>query len=229
MKQLVVGDIHGCYLEFQELLQSAGLSEADEIISVGDIVDRGPDSPGVLNFFRTTLNAYAVIGNHERKHVRAFRGEIKPALSQVIARQQIGEAEYPNACAFMDSLPRWIEIPEALILHGFFEPGIPVNQQREVVIVGTLTGEQYLNSKYDQPWYELYDGDKPLIVGHRNYTGTSQPLIYEDRVYGLDTRCYEGKALTGLLLPEFRIISVPARTDHWTTLRQQYAYLNLPE
>jgi serine/threonine protein phosphatase 1 len=225
MKRLIVGDIHGCYEEFQELLEKVGLSADDEIISVGDLVDRGPDSPAVLNFFRATPNARAVLGNHERKHVRSFRGEIEPALSQVIARQQIGEADYPAACDFMWSLPHWIDLPDALIVHGFFEPGVPVGQQRETVIVGTLSGEDYLRKTYDRLWYELYDGDKPLIVGHRNYTGSSQPLIYQERVYGLDTRCYEGQALTGLLLPEFRIISVPARDNHWARLKRQYHQL----
>ncbi|MBI4864540.1 MAG: metallophosphoesterase [Candidatus Riflebacteria bacterium] len=49
-KRLLIGDIHGCFRELQDLLDEAGLAESDEIIALGDIVDRGPDSVRVLDF-----------------------------------------------------------------------------------------------------------------------------------------------------------------------------------
>ena len=52
MQTLVIGDIHGCYDEFQSLLDKAGLTDEDSIVSVGDCVDRGPDTPAVLKFFQ---------------------------------------------------------------------------------------------------------------------------------------------------------------------------------
>ena len=69
MKRLIIGDIHGCFTELQELLDKAGLSPQDEIIALGDIVDRGPDSTKVLDFFRTHPNARSLIGNHDRDEV----------------------------------------------------------------------------------------------------------------------------------------------------------------
>lgn len=74
-----------------------------------------------------------------------------------------------------------------------------------------MGGDKHLNTHYRLPWYELYDGDKPVVVGRKNYTGTTQPFVYQDRVFGLDTDCVTGKALTGLLLPAFRFVSVPSR------------------
>src|SRR5690606_26349146 len=130
-------------------------------------------------------------------------------LSQIITRIQIGEDEYSAAIKYMSSLPRYLDLPDALLVHGFYEPGIPINEQRENVIVGVMSGEQYLLQNYEQPWYTLYDGDMPLIVGHRNWSGTFAPLLYKDRVFGIDTRCVYGGTLTGLLLPSFRLISVP--------------------
>ena len=50
MNTLVIGDIHGCYDELQTLLDKAGLSSGDKIVAVGDIVDRGPETPEVLGF-----------------------------------------------------------------------------------------------------------------------------------------------------------------------------------
>ena len=223
VKRLIIGDIHGCLAELNDLLDAAGLAADAEIIAIGDIVDRGPDSPAVLEFFQETPNAQSLIGNHERKHVRSRRGEIRPALSQLIARRQIGEDDYEEACRFMESLPCFIELPEAILAHGFFEPGLPSADQRETVVVGTLSGEHYLAKQYDRPWYELYDGDKPLIVGHHDYLRNGDPLIRDDKVFGIDTGCCHGSRLTGLLLPDFRIVSVPSRRDYWTELQQQYA------
>ncbi|MBI3164259.1 MAG: hypothetical protein HYZ24_06215 [Chloroflexi bacterium] len=86
-----------------------------------------------------------------------------------------------------------------------------------------MGGDKHLCTAYDRPWYELYDGEKPLLVGHHNYSGTDQPFVYRDRVFGLDTDCVTGKALTGLLLPSFRFVSVPSRANHWAQVRQRYS------
>ena len=51
MKTFIIGDIHGCFTELQELLDKAGIADDDRIIALGDIVDRGPDSVQVLDFF----------------------------------------------------------------------------------------------------------------------------------------------------------------------------------
>ena len=225
MKQLIIGDIHGCYDELLELLDTVGLADDDQIICIGDMVDRGLDSAAVLNFFRTMPNAHSIQGNHERKHVRSFRGQTQPAASQIITRQQIGEADYPAAIDYMDSLPRYLELPDATLVHAFWEPGVRLDHQRETVIVGTMTGEEYLKSNGIWPWYDYYDGPKPLIVGHRDYTGEQRPLIYPGRVYAIDTRCVYGGSLTGLLLPDFNLYSVPSRGDHWLELQRQYADL----
>ena len=221
MRRLIVGDIHGCYAELCDLLDLAGLSLDDEIIAIGDIVDRGPESPQVLDFFRRQANARNLMGNHERKHVRSFAGELQPALSQIITRDQLGDA-YSAAVDYMRGLPHWLELPDAMLVHGFFEPGVPVAEQQQAVIVGTLSGDAYLRERYAQPWYELYDGAQPLIVGHHDYRRDGQPLVYQDRVYGLDTGCCTGSRLTGLLLPDFRFLSVPSRANYWEQVRAQY-------
>ena len=222
MNTLVVGDIHGCWAEFRELLDKAALGADDPIIAIGDIVDRGPDSPQVLAFFRENSQAVSVMGNHERKHIRSFNGELRPAVSQTITRAQIGEPDYPAAIEYMQTMPRFMDLPEALLVHGFYEPGIPVEAQRDVVLIGTLTGEIHLKKNYNLPWYELYDGPKPLIVGHHDYLSTGEPMVYQDRVFAIDTGCCKGGRLTGLLLPSFTIISVPSKRDYWAEVREAY-------
>ena len=215
MKKLIIGDIHGCYDELMLLIDKANLSDNDQIIALGDIVDRGPDTLKVLDFFRNTPNTTSLKGNHERKHVNASKGLCKAAASQLFARKQIGEENYDDALEYMDSLPNYIDLPEALLVHGFYEPGIKIVDQQENVIVGTMSGEFYLKNNYDKPWYELYDGIKPLIVGHLNYLHTGEPLIYNDKVFCIDTGAVRGGNLTGLILPEFKLISVKSKKDYW--------------
>jgi len=221
MQTLVIGDIHGCHYELQALLDKAGLTDTDTIISIGDCVDRGPETPETLSFFKERSNAKLIMGNHERKHVRASRHEVKLARSQQISKLQFGEA-YPDAFAFMNELPIYLDLPQAILVHGYFEPGLPCEQQNPSVVCGTMGGERHLLTNYDRPWYELYDGGKPIVVGHKNYSGTSQPFVYQDRVFGLDTSCVLGKALTGLLLPSFQFVSVPSRGNLWLQVSRNY-------
>ena len=66
MKQtLIIGDIHGCYYELQALLDKAGLNAGDEVVGIGDVVDRGPETPQVVTFFQETPYARTIMGNHD--------------------------------------------------------------------------------------------------------------------------------------------------------------------
>ncbi len=217
---LVVGDIHGCFAEFFDLLSKTAITDSDEVISIGDMVDRGPDSPGVVEFFRTEENASALLGNHERKHVMAWQGRGGLTPSQVLARDQFSEDDYRVAIDYMRDLPHVLDLDDALLVHAFLEPRVPLEQQDERVLLGTLGGQRYLQRQYARPWWELYEGTKPVIVGHHDYAGNGEPSGYRDRVFGIDTGCCSGRRLTGLLLPEFRFIQVNSRKDYWSEARQ---------
>jgi serine/threonine protein phosphatase 1 len=207
-RRFIIGDIHGCWRTLRALLDKAGLNEADEVISIGDMVDGGGNSAGVLRYFRHTPHVCAIMGNHERKHVWSYRGQVAAGDAQVETRAQIGEADYPAALAWMAALPNYLDLPEALLVHGFYLPGVPLTGQPPMVLTGTLEGEALVRERCAWPWYEHYDGEKPLIVGHRDYTGQQQVLNFRDRVFGLDSRCVYGGNLSGLLLPEFRVVQV---------------------
>ena len=228
---LIIGDIHGCYDELQALLDKAGVCDDDEVISLGDIVDRGPASPQTLAFFRERPRTKVLMGNHERKHVRHARGKVKFSYAQHITRAQFegSEQDYTSALDFMGKLPLYLELAEAILVHGYLEPGVDLADQRSTVLTGTMSGDSYLRKKLARPWYELYRGEKPVIVGHRNYNRNDEPFIFRDLVYGLDTSVYMGGALTGLILPEFRIVSVPARANHWQIVHRQYRHLATPQ
>ncbi len=138
----------------------------------------------------------------------------------MITRHQFGD-DYDAALDYMRTLPAYIELPQVDLVHAFFEPGVALADQREDVLIGLDSGEDYLRQRCSNTsGTRLYDGVKPLVVGHRNYLEGARPLLYPPgavpRVYGLDTGCVYGGSLTGLILPDFRLISVLSRANYWS-------------
>lgn len=221
MKRLIIGDIHGCYDELMQLVEKANLSESDEVIALGDIVDRGPNPSGVFNFFHNCANAHSIMGNHEHKHVLCHDGVIQPSISQQITNNHFNSTEYQ---AFIDTIrhyPLFLETPEALLVHGAFEPGIPVTEQKKPVLLGTRNGEAYLRKHYQKPWYELYNRRKPIIAGHHDYSRKGEVQIVGEWVFLIDTGCCYGKYLSAILLPDFQIIRVKSNRNYWGIIKQQ--------
>lgn len=218
MRQIVIGDIHGCYDELMELLGVVAPAADDRIIAIGDIVDRGPDSEKVLEFFRDTPSAISLMGNHERKYLLSAQDKTRPALSQKIVRARLDE-RYDEWLAFMETFPRHIELPEAILVYGMFEPGVPLDQRGDTVVIGTLTGEHYMERNCRSPWYDTYEGPKPLVVGHHGFFRNGQPLVREGLLYAIDTGAARSRRLTAIIIPGLEIVSVPSHGDYWTKQR----------
>ena len=73
MRHIVIGDIHGCIDELKSLIQKLELQQDDHLYFIGDLIDRGPDSAGVVKYVRALSEKYAVVlilGNHEEKFLR---------------------------------------------------------------------------------------------------------------------------------------------------------------
>lgn len=222
-KYFVVGDIHGCFDEFQDLLDKAALSADDHIVAVGDLVNKGPASEKSLAFFQhpTRPHVSSIMGNHEFKHLRAYRGEIPPTLPILQTRWQLNTT-YEAAIAYMKTMPLYMELPDAIVVHGYVEPHLAIEEQDDNILLGTMGANKAMRVNYPDPWYIYYEGEKPLIVGHKDWSGQMQPFNYKGRVYGVDTACVYGGQLTGLLLPDFEFISVPAHDEHWPRAYHRY-------
>lgn len=208
---LVIGDIHGCWAELCDLLDAAGPSSDDRILTVGDAIHRGPESGRVLSFFRGPGRT-CVLGNHERKHLRAAAGKSRFNDEMARFRHQCGRA-YGGVLDHLRTLPSMVSLPDAHVVHAALDPDRPLDHQDERVLTGTPRGEQLLAGRQDRPWWELWRGDRPVLVGHKDFRGDGLPFEHRGRVFGLDTGCVKGGRLTGLLLPEWRFVSVPARSS----------------
>jgi predicted phosphodiesterase len=74
-RTIVVGDIHGCYDELIKLLEKVELTSADRVVSVGDLIAKGPKSKEVLDLFSNDTRFSSVIGNHDLKVLSFWKGE----------------------------------------------------------------------------------------------------------------------------------------------------------
>ena len=214
-RDIVIGDIHGCYAELEQLLERVELRDEDRLISVGDLVDRGPDSVRVWELFRDRPKSVALMGNHERKHLRGVL-----SYSQEIVKLQFGP-RYPEFLAWIARLPYYLETPDAIIVHGGFEDGVPLADQREEVLAGTMSGSRHLEQLYAESyWPERYTGDKAIVFGHHVVGDAVE--CWGDKVWGLDTGACHGRFLSALVLPSFERVSVPAARDYWAEQKRRW-------
>ena len=215
MRCIVIGDIHGCYDELQRLLDAIGPTEEDLILSVGDIVDRGPDSVKVFEFFEGRKNAKVLMGNHERKHARGIF-----SYGQEIVRLQFGE-QYNRFVKWTQKLDYYYENEDAIVVHAAFENGVPLVDQRPDVLCGSTSGSRYLETQYTEGyWSDYYTGSKPIIFGH--HVVGDQPKIIDNKIWGIDTGACHGGKLTAISLPDFKIHQTQAPKDYWLIERKRW-------
>ncbi|WP_420571725.1 metallophosphoesterase [Kordia sp.] len=214
-KTYIIGDIHGCYDEFIELLEQIGVSDDDLVVSLGDIVDRGNKSLELYHYFKNRENAVVLMGNHERKHLNGVL-----SYSQEIVKVQFGD-EYEDFRTWLQTLPYYYETPEAMIVHAFFEHDKTLYEQKEEVLAGTTSGSRFLENKYEEGtyWSDYYKGEKPIIYGHHVVGET--PKI-KNNTYGIDTGGCHAGMLTAVELPSFRIHQVKVKTDHWAAQQSDW-------
>lgn len=202
-RTIIIGDVHGCIVELRKLLEIAGVGSTDRIISVGDLVRKGPDSAAVIRWAMEKPNLRCVLGNHEERLLTRWLAGETPGKGSPDweMRRQLGDS-YNDAMEFIRSWPLYLEGDGFLVVHAGLDPRVPsVNLQspRDLMTIRIPEGMHL-------PWYEGYTRDPLVVFGH---WARSEPLIRPHAI-GLDTGCVYGGSLTALILPERRLISVPA-------------------
>ena len=128
-RTIVVGDIHGCHAEFEQLLEEICFSDNDLMIAVGDMVDGGPGTWEVVRFFHETPNAHSVLGNHERRLAGTIHGTSQPAWSQRHSLSKVPRNSHVYWAGFLGALPAIIEANHVIVTHARLDPGLPLEKQ----------------------------------------------------------------------------------------------------
>jgi len=226
----IIGDVHGCYDELRTLLGTLGYQVADDYsviapqgrraIFLGDLVDRGPNVPGVLRLVMSMAaagSALCVPGNHDMKLFRALKGKNVQITHGLAESLQQLEAESPEfrmqVGKFIDGLVSHYVLDDSklVVAHaGLIESmqGRGSGQVREFALYGETTGESDvfgLPIRYN--WAADYRGRAMVVYGH---TPVPEPEWLNNTI-NIDTGCVFGGSLTALRYPERELISVPAQ------------------
>ena len=203
-RRIFVGDIQGCREPLERLLDAVRFDAArDALYPVGDLVNKGPDSEGVLRLLRS-LGAQPVLGNHDLWWLRA--NKIKDAASH----------------AWLQGQPIVRDLGDVLVVHAGLHPKWDVEALAARALSASeiefATSVRYCTADGEtphedwpppgppfQPWDEFYRGDKLVVFGHWARRG----LVRTRRVIGLDTGCVYGGALSAWIVEEDRVVQVP--------------------
>lgn len=225
MTHWIVGDIHGCAVELDQLVQQLDLGSDDQLLSVGDLFHRGPDPMGVIGVLRAS-NARFILGNHEARVLERFDlaparsdGSDRPELRQEFGLLQPEDLAGDGRRVLMVEPEQCAEVLCYLQEHdGYFLsqeqlPGAvstPDGRSWCMVHAGLTPGVHPLDSSPQdlysmrrlegrgRPWwYEVYNGPNLVVFGH---TPSKIPRrrMFEGQLValGIDTACVYGGDLS---------------------------------
>jgi len=205
-KTFVIGDIHGQLGMLENLMAKISWRpDKDALVFLGDYIDRGPDSRGVVDYIlslsRNCSRISCVLGNHEGMLLDYLAGVDKklylangggPTLKAYKRGKDLLSTlflhEMPNDhIVFYNSLKPYVEIEDYYLIHAGFMPGVPIS----------------LQTRFDMMWIRepfissTYDFGKKIVFGHTSFL---EPLVMKNKI-GIDTGAAYGRRLCCLELP----------------------------
>ncbi|HET6689956.1 MAG TPA: polynucleotide kinase-phosphatase [Miltoncostaeaceae bacterium] len=238
----IIGDVHGCCDELEELLATLGYVPGDDgvprhpdgriAILVGDLVDRGPrilDTVALVRRMVAAGSARCVPGNHDLKLLRALRGrnvQVTHGLDRSLAEVEAlpegrRQAEVDELMIFLDGLVSHLVLDDGrlVVAHAGLKEemhGRGSAKVRDFALYGETTGE---SDEFGLPvrwgWAAAYRGEATVVYGH---TPVPEPQWLNDTI-NVDTGCVFGGRLTALRYPERDLVSVPARRAYAVPVR----------
>jgi hypothetical protein len=204
VRRIFVGDIQGCREPLVRLLAAVGFARgSDRLLPVGDLVNKGPDSPGTLDLLME-LGAEPVLGNHDLHWL------------------QKGRPQDPQRRRWLETQPYVRLFDDLILVHAGLHPHW---DEARLQRLGPPEQHYAVNVRYCdadgnrpaadwpppgppfRPWDDFYQGRKRVVFGHWARRG----LVVRPQCIGLDTGCVYGGKLSAWIAEEDRIVQV----DGW--------------
>jgi serine/threonine protein phosphatase 1 len=207
---IAVGDVHGCLVPLERLVRK--LPAGEELVFLGDYIDRGPDSSGVVDFLARlakTRSCRFLKGNHEDLMERAIEDPahipnwMYNGGNATLASYGVRMATWKQAPArgefaarhrdFFASLATYHEDEHTIYVHAGVDPAIPEMERQSPEVLLWIRERFFRNA-------DLWQG-KQIIFGHTPtlLMGLADGEIFRaDKLYGIDTGCVYGGCLTAI-------------------------------
>lgn len=229
---IAIGDIHGCLTPLEALIDKLQPTAQETLVFLGDYVDRGPNSKGVIDYLlklRNEVNCIFLMGNHEVMMLEYLdfgsisTWAVNGGKATLESYSEQGEAEVPDAHVnFLAACKYYYETEKYFFVHGGLKPTRTIAQNLKLLKPVDLVWErEHLEPEHlfrqDYPW------EKTVVCGH---TPRPEPIIL-DKLISLDTGCVynyspELGRLTAIRLPSLEIVQVDNRARRFS-FRQWFA------
>ncbi len=202
MRRIFIGDVHGCSEPLERLLDAVEFRPGTDVLyQVGDLVNKGPDSIGVLRRM-VDLDAQCVIGNHDLYW---------------LAHDRIDD---PTLADWLRSQPVVRVLDDVIMVHAALHPHWTVE---DLATLDDADRDFAVNARYCtadgerptsdwpppedpyRPWDEFYEGEHTVVFGHWARRGFERT----DSTIALDSGCVYGNELTAWVAEEDRVVQVP--------------------
>jgi serine/threonine protein phosphatase 1 len=186
---IAIGDIHGCFVNLRKLIEKVSPEKNDLFIFLGDYIDRGPDSPHVVEYlieFEKQYKSVFLLGNHEQMCLDYFEDGDPVFLmnrgDETLQQYDDSGISISDHFEFFRTLRTYYETRDFIFVHAGLRPEISLHSQEKIDLLWIR--DDYQNSDYD--W------GKTIVSGH---TWWHSPVFHNNRII-LDTGACHGNYLT---------------------------------
>ncbi|MEM7182960.1 MAG: metallophosphoesterase [Spirochaetota bacterium] len=203
---IAIGDVHGYPDLLSDILQQAKQYPEKTLVFLGDYIDRGPDSQGVVELLQKHKGIY-LLGNHEAFFLQTLEDIEDDTLRQVyLQNKRISGSSY---IWLKENLQLFHETEDYIFSHAGLEPTKTRQEQ---------TGADYYESSCEGDYYSITD--KFVVHGHMT---CKEVEIIGNNCF-VDTGCSLGGRLSAIVLPERKVLQSREKSKNYyhELFRSQY-------